>query len=720
MFAIYKRELKSMFSGMIGYLFLAVMLCIFGFFYTIYNLMYYQVGSLEYTLGVNGFGLIIMILCFAILSMRIFSDERKNKTDQLLLTAPVKVFDIVMGKYLALLSVFAIAILILLVYFGILGFFGTIYINESLIALLGFFLYGAMCLSIGLLISTLFENNVVSAVLSFVAMFLTYFMGNIIDAVSGLGDWLSSVLGTLYGLDKMLDFFGGQFNICSVVYFVTFIALMLFLTCQAILKRRYTVSSKNLSFGAYSGAMVLIAILLTIGLNIVLTKLPEEYTNFDLSTNHLYALTDETEDMLDTLDEDITIVVLYADEESYDSVVVNYLRQYKKNDHITIKYIDPMINPKYYTQFTDTAPSTGSLIVLTDKKSKVIDYSDLFEYEYSFDYSTYNYSTTLTGYDIEGQVTSAISYVISDENAKFYVLEGHQETALEDDFTAAMTKANIDYETINLMNYEAVPEDADCLIINAPADDFSEADAQKVIDYITGGGNLIVTTLPDAASSIMPNFASILAAYGVSVDNALILESDSTMYMAGSGGAQLYLLPNVLSTDIGSTMSGKYVLMYYSCPIESGADEAAGEVSYTKLLTTSSSAYAISLESLNERESLDQAEGDIAGSFAVGLKAALTVSGDSDGESVLYILSSPLAFSSSASSYVSGGNLKYFSCMIASYNENTVSIPVKSFDYEYLVIPSMASMILGLLTVIIIPLGLLTAGIIISVRRRKR
>ena len=168
--AIYKRELRACFHSFIGWLFLAVVLFLTGLYTTVYNLM--QGSSyLSYTLESS---LIIFIVAIPILTMRILAEERKNKTDQLILTAPVSVWKIVLGKYLALETVFAVPCAILCLYPLLLGRYGSIPYEENYVALLGFFLYGSAAVAIGVFVSSLTESQVIAAVVSVVFVFIGY------------------------------------------------------------------------------------------------------------------------------------------------------------------------------------------------------------------------------------------------------------------------------------------------------------------------------------------------------------------------------------------------------------------------------------------------------------------------------------------------------------------------------------------------------------------
>lgn len=190
MVALWKKELRSYFTGVIGWLFIALFLVLVGLYFMIYNL---GGGVTNFSYVYSGVQMFFVLLLVPVLTMRVISEENRQKTDQLLYTAPVTVGKIIMGKYLALLSVFAIAMLIVSTYPLIFNnLVGTVATNGESVdfaiaygSTLGFFLLGAAYIAIGLFISSLTESQVVAAVASGGIMIFTYLM-------SGLATWLPS------------------------------------------------------------------------------------------------------------------------------------------------------------------------------------------------------------------------------------------------------------------------------------------------------------------------------------------------------------------------------------------------------------------------------------------------------------------------------------------------------------------------------------------------
>ena len=286
MIAIYKRDLKGFFTGMMGYVLLAFFLAVGGLYFTVMNLMS-GYPDLSYTLYNN---LFVLLLLVPLLTMRSFAEERRARTDQLLLTSPVPLWRIVLGKYLAVLSVFGMAVLVFALYPLIMSRGGAVSYRQSYAALLAFFLLGAACIAIGVFLSSLNENQIVAAVCSFFVLLLAYLMPSIQTLFTvgsalamgvflvlavlgaayagwhsrswglGLGVftvccaailvlfWLrsaaltsafSSLLGALCLFSPFEKFVSGLFSLSAVVYYLSFTALFLFFTCQTLEKRRW-------------------------------------------------------------------------------------------------------------------------------------------------------------------------------------------------------------------------------------------------------------------------------------------------------------------------------------------------------------------------------------------------------------------------------------------------------------------------------------------------
>lgn len=701
MLAIFKRDFRSYFHSFTGSLFIGAVLFITGIYVTVYNLLG-GVPKVSYALSSV---LIIFMITIPVLTMKVLAEDRKQKTDQLLLTAPISVGKIVFGKFMALTAVFNIPVLIICCYPIILNCFGEVPILESYVAIVAFYLYGLACIAIGVFVSSLTESQVIAAVLSFGLLFLGYMMSGICGLLSSSGNWLTTILSAFDLTTRYDSLIQGTFDVKSVVYFITLTFVFLFLTTQSIQKRRYSVSVKKIKMGVYSMGMTVAVVAGAVLLNLFVAEIPAKYTTLDVTAEKLYSLTDETKELVEGLKEEIKIYVL-ANENAQDSTLKKTLEQYAGlSEKIQVSYVDPMANPKFHTQYTDAVVTQNSLIIESEKRSKVIDYGSI--YETSIDYTTYTQS--VSGYDGEGQITSAIAYVTSADMPKMYFIEGHGELALETSFYDTIEKANIEYETINLLQHESVPEDAECIVINAPTTDFSQDDTNKVLDYLEKGGNaLIVTTW---TTEDMSNFKKILAYYEVTVADGMILEGDMNSYYQ----SPFYLLPTVAYDAMTSDIYQSFVFVPYAQGLLL-PEETADDLDLTALISSSEQSYVKA--EISDTMDYEKSENDLSGPFVLGVKAEKQTT---NGRSIALIYSSENLFTDSADIMVSGTNMKLFSIGLDELVDATVSvaIPAKGYEMTYLTINQTSAIGLGLLVTMIIPFALLIGGLIVWFRRRR-
>ena len=722
MLAIYKKELRSYFHSFVGSLFIGVTLFLFGIYFTAYDLFmgYPYIG---YALSA-----VIFLFFFSvpILSMRILAEERKQKTDQFLLTAPIEVSDIVLGKFYALATLLLIPVAIVSIYPLVLSAFGEISFAETYLAIGAFFLYGLACIAIGEFVSSITESQMIAAIISFGFLFVGYVMKAICNMISSTGNWLTKILSAFDMSGRFDELMDGSLSLASCLYFLSIILLFLIFTEQSIQKRRYHVSKKNLSLSAYSSTVIVGSIAAAVILNLIVAELPSRYTVFDLTANKLYSLTDDTKELVSNIGEDVTIYVL-ANENQADSTLANTLDSYEGlSSHIKVTYVDPAVNPKFYTKYTDGSISSNSVIVESSKHSRVVDYNDLYVSE--FDYSTY--SQNVTGYDAEGQITSAISYVLSEDMPKIYMVTGHGELELDSTFTDMIQKANIDTETINLMDYDAVPEDAAAVFVNAPTEDFSSDDAEKILTYLSNGGDIFINTTYTGKD--MPNFDKLLDFYGVQVSKGLIIETAQNSYYQDP----FYLLPSIeydtITSDIYSGNS--YIFAPYCQGLTFTEKE---DVEVTPLLASSEKSYV--RDDIENSTGYDKQDGDVDGPFYIGLSCMAQVSGSNSEEtedesldhtqrsgdySTGIIFSSENLFTQEADVMVAGTNQKLFSGVLQAFEtedgeSSSVVIPVKNYEVEYLTVSQSWISVLALITVIVIPFGFLITGFVIWFRRRK-
>ena len=700
--ALIKKELRSYLYSVVGGLFIGVNLLFLGIYFTGYNLSS-GYPTLGYTMSS---AITVFLFLTPILTMRIIAEEQRQKTDMLLYTSPTSLMKIVLGKYISMLLIFAVPVLISCIYPLILSLFGKVNYKECYIAILAYFLFGAACIAIGLFISSLTENQIIAAVLTFAALFLTFLAGAIGRLFS---NEIFQRIVSWFDMGKRLDnLLTGLFDLRAVVYYLSIMILMIFLTYEKIQHRRFSVSSKNIRLSAYSGTAVIVAIAAAVGLNFLVLELPDDYVQFDMTENKLFTISDESKEFLDGIDKDITIYMM-SEEDRADELIKNTLNEYKSyNKHIKVKYVNPDDNPQFASGYTDQVVDSGSLIVVCGDVSKAVSQYDMYMSE--MDYQTF--SQKVTGYDGEGQITSAIAYVTSDDLPKLKVVTGHGEFKLEElqNLNTALNKANLDISELNLLSVDEI-EDTDILFIGAPTSDYTEEDAKKVLDFLENGGKAVIATEYSQNGTQFENFNGILKNYGVSISEGLVVEPDMNMYY---GNNPMYILPKVEDTQMTKSVYSekRYIFTPYAQAIILDDEIPEGVEVYDALMTSDDSYVK---KDMSEGARIDKEDGDIDGPFDIG--AYIT-----KGETVIALISSAGALTDEAYTVVGNTNISMVTDAIGSMSGNieTPYIPIKSMSTEYLTVSVAFVVLYSLVFTVLVPLVIIVLGIVLWARRRKK
>lgn len=476
-------------------------------------------------------------------------------------------------------------------------------------------------------------------------------------------------------------------------------------------KRKITeINKKYLKNGSYSFAISAIFICVIIVINLIVGELPSKYTQLDVSEGKLYSIGNQTKEVLKGLEKDVTIYQI-AQEGSEDETIANLLEKYAdESKHVKVVKKDPVVNPKFVSEYTSEDISANSLIVVCGDRNKVIDYQNI--YEASLDYTTYSYQTT--GFDGEGQITSAIAYVTSEDLPILYTLEGHGEKELGSAIKEGIEKSSIQINSLNLLTEGTVPEDTDCLLINSPSTDISAEEKDAILEYLENGGKSMIFS--DYTEEKLENFDSILENYGVKRADGIVFEGDTQRY-----GMQMpyYLIPEIQSTDASGDVasSGYMVLAPYAQGIQK-LEEVRDTLTVESLLTTSDSSY--SKTNMNS-DTLEKEAEDIEGPFDLGVSITETVGEDKETQIVYY--STANLMDNQINQLVSGGNaqmiLSSLNWMTGSEEQTNVSIPSKNLQVSYLTLTAYDTSFWTICTIGLIPGFFLIVGFVVWYKRRK-
>lgn len=230
--AIFNREFKAYFNSMLGYVFLTIFLLLTGAMFFVINLYRATATMTGFFLSIN----VWTIFLLPMLTMRMFSEDRKLKTDQLLLTAPVSISEMVLGKYFAAVCVLLLGTAVTLLYPIVISFFGVLPIAETISCYIGFVLLCMAVIAIGAFMSSLTESQIVAAISTYGILIALMFLGNLASSISN--EAIVKVLLWLSPTQRFSEFTMGILSLESVIYYISVIALFLFLTVTAFEKRR--------------------------------------------------------------------------------------------------------------------------------------------------------------------------------------------------------------------------------------------------------------------------------------------------------------------------------------------------------------------------------------------------------------------------------------------------------------------------------------------------
>ena len=234
MIAILKRETRAYFDSLIGYIFLTAFFAGSGILFSVTSLQY---GSTDMSGMYSGLFYILLVL-IPILTMRTLSEEKRQKTDQLLLTSPISLSALVVGKFLAAMIIYTIGVAMTFVYATVVSFYGTVAWLTVFGNIVGLLLLGAAYIAVGILISSLTENQVIAAIGGFASMLVLYLIGTIAQIIPI--NWIAKIFTDLSFSSRYSPFTYGVFDFSNVLFFISATVIFLFMTIRVLERRRWS------------------------------------------------------------------------------------------------------------------------------------------------------------------------------------------------------------------------------------------------------------------------------------------------------------------------------------------------------------------------------------------------------------------------------------------------------------------------------------------------
>ena len=757
MIAIYKKELKSYFTNIIACLFIAINVLASGIAFIVNNLKNDATSTnnteLETMITIMS---VVFLVAIPILVMRSFAEEKNQKTDQLLLTTPISIGKIIFGKFLAILTIYIIPIVIMCIYPLLLKQYGEINLKLAYTNIGGLALYGIVLISVCMFISALTEMQVIAATVSAVVLAIGWAIGyfSLTDYISQEGNILTKIISCFDLFSPLKHMFTGLIDIRDIVFYLTVIILFLFLTYEAIQKRRWSVSVKNIGIGIFSILLTVIMIAIVVFSNVVLSYATENKVAFkwDVTANNVYGISKDTKEKLSKLDHQIDIYVLSPKKELENdkdlkkqygvdvdfSLLTKTLDRYSvSSSEINVEYVDLNKNPNFLQKYDSAANLEQEFIpygiIVYDtktKKSKAINFFDIYDIQNKADPQMQQLGMSqfeVANYDAEGQINSAIDYVQSSKTnmALFAInhgeIQGQYDMGLSQFFKEFETH-NITIDQTNLVKNKLSADKCQLLVIFGPQKDYSKKETEKIKKYLLEGGKVVVVLDTDTMKEEKTNLYKLLAEFNIKVNTGFVYDKENNAEDNG------YF---VLSTETqGFNKDVSEVLSPFSIGITK-KDKKNEDDSYLAIASSSSEAF-LTKES-DVKKIPKYKKGDKKGPFdtieSVTRNLAATES-SSEGtdkadakQAQMLVFASAYGLTDKVSSSYGGDSITVVSNALDEYIDTgveTVNTEKKPIVNTNIIVPSKNVTIIPWALVGVVPVIDLIAGIVVWLARRKK
>jgi ABC-type uncharacterized transport system involved in gliding motility auxiliary subunit len=474
-----------------------------------------------------------------------------------------------------------------------------------------------------------------------------------------------------------------------------------------------SLKSRKFRYGGYATLMVVMALAVVVIISLIMDQVSWKV---DLTRRRVFTLSEQTHRVLDGLEENVTITTIaYGGQEnpSMKEILRRYASRSKK---IALQTIDPDRNPGWSRQYVKSGGflRDGAIVVATAGRFKTIDPYDLVMATTDLDDPTGQ--PQVVSFSAEKELTSALLYATAERDMVVYAIQGHGESNFDVlSLTTAAAYENYEVRYISLLTVDAVPSDADILLVLGPTLDLTAEDAVKIRSYLTAGGRAAFLLDIPAVPNSRPVTNDLLKSYGVNMRNLVVVEGDTTRIVLNN---PLYLLPRLEYHDITEPLNKNNLPVFI--PTSQAIEVlTAKKQNLTVEPLLSSSVKSWGKEKYQNLQSLDKAEGDPGGPFT--LAAAITEKSidPAKKDAKLIVVASALFLQPEFTSAMPG-NSELFLNALGWLREKELSISIRPKDMRTsrLTISSKTSYVLSGIAVILMPLIVLGWGLVVWIRRR--
>jgi len=532
------------------------------------------------------------------------------------------------------------------------------------------------------------------------------------------------------------------FDLSGVVAFISMTALFVALTVWATprvptpaVRRRLTLTPAAVRAAAIGLAVVI----LSAAVNLGVWNLPAKYSLFDTSGLGITELTEESRRFVREIDEDVTIYWICADGEIDNSQSLLLTRYAEENDRLRVTILDPVADADVVARYVDGEAANNSLIIASGRRTKVLERMELYYYTnseldpgetYRFTFSELSYyvsyymsmygqevesilgNATRSYFNGEAALTSALDYVTADAVPQGYILAGHGANAPSEVLRALWEDADVTPAELDLRAEDAVPDNASCLILFAPTEDITEREDALIRAYLAQGGSFLLVTSPACVTGC-PRAMALGAEFGMAAERGTVADASA----GGHYGDSFYYISPTVNGEHGITYSlsagGFGACMPNAHAIT--AVQASG-VTVTPLMTTSESGQRM----------VEGIGAGTRGTLCLAATSARTVQTAGGQKTAMFTwFGSADAFTDAVNTASKEGNYNYLTTAILwmskPFESRFATLPADCIDVPYLSLTSEGVALLwGVILVCILPAAVLTCGLVVWSRRRKR
>lgn len=599
MIQIIKKQLKTYFLSPRGYTFIGLFLIMLSIFFYI-DIYLYGFTNFEYMFTS---GSTILTFTIPILTMKLFSEEKKNGADILLFTSTKSTTKIVLAKFISSIIVVLILELFTSMYFIILSYFGSPHISTAFLTLFGFLMLSMAYIACGMFISSITKNQIIAVILTIVCFIILWYAP---DFYSNLTDF-----SLLYSFNS--TFLNGLFSFESITLLSSFTLLFILLTIIRLSKNNMKIFNKAIT----RIAIVIGLIVAFIVLNTQIKKL--NIKPLDFTQEKLYTLSNDSKELVKNVENTVNIYFFGFDDES--STVVLAKQYNEANYRIKAETINISERSDLAQKYGVESEDVG-IIVESPNKYKVLKYSEL----YTYDYETNKYLDVS-----EQKLTNAILDVTMKEKPNIYFITGHEEYDINTygelfGLSMYLTNEINNVNTLNLLNTD-FPEDCDLIVIASPKTDYDNQEIEILMNYINNGGNILWLNDSTFIDSL-PNLSKVLEYYGVILGKGVVMESNTSNMLNES---PFLILPEISNHKITEDFYTKNnVVFAQATKLTTKNDEELynSNITLNKFLSsTGTSAYFENLEDASTYES---------GPFTLGLESVKEIDESTSSKLVIF------------------------------------------------------------------------------------